>query len=416
MPSRSARPLGAESTMPSVRVSRRASARLRAGHPWIYRSDLEGEAKLPRGGVVRVMEEGGRFVGCALASSTSQIALRMISIQECSNSDIPELVARRIAASIEYRSRLGIPEQSNAYRVVFSEADHLPGLIVDRYNDILAFQVLTQAMDRPEIREAILDTLEKQLRPAGIVERVEERIRELEDLPSIPGGLVRGEKSHSLIEMNPSATHSALRFHYDAATGQKTGAFLDQRENYAAAQRYARGEVLDVFCYQGGFALHLARVCAQVTGVDASRAALEAAEGNFDLNHSSLAAPEVEWLEATAFDVLRDWSDSGRKFETIVLDPPAFAKTKRALPTALRGYKELNLRALKMIGPGGILVTCSCSHHVSQEDFLSMLAEAAHDAHRRIRLLEVRGQSQDHPVVAGIPETAYLKCVIAYVE
>jgi len=258
--------------------------------------------------------------------------------------------------------------------------------------------------------------LRDQLQPAGILERVESRIRELEDLPPIAGGLIAGEKSKTIVEMNATATAPELRFHYGALAGQKTGAFLDQRENYAAAEHYARGAAMDVFCYQGGFALHLARVCSQVTGVDASRAALEAAEQNFALNRDSLLAQEIEWIEGNAFDLLRDWSDAGRKFGTIVLDPPAFAKTKRALPTALRGYKEVNLRALKMLEPSGILVTCSCSHHVTHEDFLSMLSEAAHDAHRRIRLLEVRGQSQDHPIVAGIPETAYLKCVIAYVE
>jgi len=363
-----------------------------------------------------VLEEGGRFLGCALSSSSSQIALRMISDRECDESELPALVATRVKNAIEYRNALRILDQSNAYRLVFSEADRLPGLIVDRYNDVLAFQVLTQAMDRKEVRDAILETLETEIHPAGIIERVEERIRELEELPAIEGGLIRGNKTRTIIEMSPNQDQSPLRFEYDAAAGQKTGAFLDQRENYAAAQRYAHGSALDVFCYQGGFALHLARVCSQVIGVDASLAALEAGERNFELNRSSLVAPEIEWLEANAFDLLRDWSDTGRRFQTIVLDPPAFAKTKKALSTARRGYKELNLRALKMLEPGGLLVTCSCSHHVSQEEFLGMLAESARDARRRIRLLEVRGQSQDHPVVAGIPETAYLKCVIAYIE
>lgn len=416
MPSRARHIHASESPIPSVRVTWRAALRLRAGHPWVYRSDLEGDPALPRGGVVRVLGEGERFLGCALASSSSQIALRLISREEIDDGAVPELVSQRILAAAEYRNRLGIPGQTNAYRVAFSEADQLPGVIIDRYNDLLAFQVLTQAMDRADVREAILDALEQQFHPASIVERVEERIRELEDLPPIPGGLVRGEKSCTVIEMDGSAVHPALGFEYDAGAGQKTGAFLDQRENYEATGHYARGSALDVFCYQGGFALHLARACPQVTGIDSSRSALEAAERNFELNRGNLVAPEIEWLEANAFDVLRDWSDAGRKFGTIVLDPPAFAKTKRALPTALRGYKELNLRALKMIEPAGILVTCSCSHHVSQEEFLTMLAEAARDAHRRLRLLEVRGQSRDHPVVSGIPETAYLKCVIAYVE
>lgn len=400
----------------SVRVNARAAARLRSGHPWVYRSDLEPEIQLPRGELVCIVDERHRSLGYALSSSTSQIALRMISEDECSTADLPAIVADRLRAAISYRERLGIPQQSNAYRLVFSEADRLPGLIVDRYNDVLAFQVLTQAMDRAEVRNSVIETLVEELRPAGFVERVESRIRDLEDLPAIAGGLIAGEKPKTTVEMNAAAASPALRFNYDALGGQKTGAFLDQRQNYAAAERYARGAAMDVFCYQGGFALHLARVCSQVTGVDASRAALEAAEENLALNRHSLRAQEIEWIEGNAFDLLRDWSDAGRKFGTIVLDPPAFAKTKRALSTALRGYKEINLRALKMLESGGILVTCSCSHHVSKDDFLSMLVEAARDARRRIRLLEVRGQSQDHPVVAGIPETEYLKCVITYVE
>ena len=389
---------------------------MRAGHPWVYRSDLNGAPALPRGGVVRVLDERDNFLGSALASSSSQIALRMLASESLADAQLPHMVAERVRTAIAYRQRLGIPEQSNAYRVVFSEADRLPGLVIDRYNDVLAFQVLTQAMDRKELRDAVLSTLQTEFQPAGIVERVEPRIRELEELPALSGGLVYSEKAETIMAMNGEGDRPALRFHYSASSGQKTGAFLDQRENYVAATRHARGNALDVFCYQGGFALHLARVCANVSGVDSSRPALEAAESNFELNRRHLVPPEIDWIEANAFDLLRDWSDAGRKFATIVLDPPAFAKNRRVLPTALRGYKELNLRALKMIEAGGVLVTCSCSHHVNQEDFLQMLSEAAIDAHRRIRLLEVRGQSQDHPVIAGIPETAYLKCVIGYVE
>lgn len=400
----------------TVRVNARGAARVRSGHVWVYRSDLEPETELPRGDVVRVLDEHDRTLGYALSSSTSQIALRIISPRECSTAGLPSLIGERIRASIAYRERLGITQQSNAFRIVFSEADQLPGLIVDRYNDVLAFQVLTQAMDRAEARNSVLETLKDELRPAGIVERVESRIRDLEDLPPITGGLIAGEKSRTTIAINGTSSSPALRFHYDALAGQKTGAFLDQRENYATVERYARGRAMDVFCYQGGFAMHLARVCQQVCGVDASRSALEAAEQNFALNKNSLRATEIEWIEANAFELLRDWSDARRKFGTIVLDPPAFAKTKRALNTALRGYKELNLRVLKMLEPSAILVTCSCSHHVTREDFLIMLSEAARDAHRRVRFLEVRSQSLDHPVVAGIPETAYLKCVIAYVE
>jgi 23S rRNA (cytosine1962-C5)-methyltransferase len=207
-----------------------------------------------------------------------------------------------------------------------------------------------------------------------------------------------------------------VQFHYDALEGQKTGAFLDQRENYAAAAQYAKGEALDVFCYQGGFALHLVRVCDQVTGVDSSRPALEVAEQNAVLNKELLGQKEIEWIEANAFDLLKDYAASHRRYDTAVLDPPAFAKSKRDLEAALRGYKELNLRALKMLRPGGILVTCSCSYHVNEASFLEMLSSAALDARRSLRLIEVRGQSKDHPVLLNVPETAYLKCVIASVS
>src|SRR3954471_1602840 len=282
------------SATPEVRLSLRAAGRLRAGHPWVYRSDLEQSDALPRGGLVRVTDQPGRFLGSALTSSSSQIALRMISDGDLSEGDLVALLVTRVRAAIAYRKRLHIPEQSNAYRLIFSEADQLPGLIVDRYNDVLAFQVLTQAMDRSDVRDAFVTTLEKELRPAGIIERVEERIRELEDLPPIPGGLVRGAKSQTIIDINTGADKSPLHFHYDAAGGQKTGAFLDQRENYAAAAKYARGSAMDVFCYQGGFAMHLAQACSQVAGVDSSRGALEAAERNFELNRESLAAREIE--------------------------------------------------------------------------------------------------------------------------
>jgi 23S rRNA (cytosine1962-C5)-methyltransferase len=204
---------------------------------------------------------------------------------------------------------------------------------------------------------------------------------------------------------------NGVRFIYDALGGQKTGAFLDQRENYAAAAQYARGEALDVFCYQGAFALHLARACEKISGVDSSRPALEAAEQNAELNRL-----EIEWVEGNAFDLLRDYSDAGRRYDTIVLDPPAFAKSRRDLPTALRGYKELNLRALKMLRTGGILVTCSCSYHVGASELLEVLNSAAQDSHRILRILENRGQAKDHPSALGIPETAYLKCLISLIS
>jgi 23S rRNA (cytosine1962-C5)-methyltransferase len=333
--------------------------------------------------------------------------------------DIKQLVRERIRAAIAYRERF--VQNTNAYRVIFSEGDFLPGLIVDRYNDLLSVQVLTQAMHSPAMREIFIDELKPALQPKTIVERVDARVRKLEQLEERGSGILwtnsnpAGDSEQNVAENGiPVPTHvepefhmNGVRFLFDALSGQKTGAFLDQRENYAAAAQYARGEALDVFCYQGGFALHLAEKCEAVTGVDSSRPALEMAERNAALN-----GREIEWIEANAFDLLRDYSDAGKKYDCIVLDPPAFAKSKRELPTALRGYKEVNLRALKMLRPGGILISCSCSYHVSASNLLEAISSAALDSHRIIRILENRGQAKDHPSVLRIPETAYLKCLV----
>jgi 23S rRNA (cytosine1962-C5)-methyltransferase len=389
------------SPLPAIRISERGAARLKNGHVWVYRSDVNAAEGIAAGALVSVVDPKGRALGTALYSSASQIALRLLATEPVL--DFPALLRERIAAAILYRERL--VRDSDAYRIVFSEADFLPGLIVDRYNDILSLQVLTQAMDTELAREAILSELREKLQPASIVERVESRVRDLEQLPSRDSGLLEGETTQTTFTMN------GVRFHYSALAGQKTGAFLDQRENYAAAAQYAHGEALDVFCYQGGFALHLTKSCSQVTGVDSSRAALEVAEQNAALN-----GREMEWIEANAFDLLKDYAASGRQYDTIVLDPPAFAKSKKNLDTALRGYKELNLRALKMLRADGILVSCSCSYHVSQTEFLQMLAEAAVDARRTVRILELRGQAKDHPVVLTIPETSYLKAAICSVS
>lgn len=393
-------------SVPSIVISRRGADRIRAGHAWVYRSDVVEADGIAPGSLVRVQEISGRgrplhMLGSAFYSTSSEIAVRMI----CSTpvADLGQLLRDRVQAAIAYRERA--VENTSAYRVIFSEGDFLPGLIVDRYNDVLSFQVLTQAMDAESMRSVFISELENALKPAAIIERVDARIRKLEQLPERETGVIAGSKSETEFQMN------GVRFHFDALAGQKTGAFLDQRENYAAAAQYARGEALDVFCYQGGFALHLARTCDKVIGVDSSRPALEAAEENAALN-----GREIEWIEANAFDLLRDYSDAGTKYDCIVLDPPAFAKSRRDLPTALRGYKELNLRALKMLRPGGILVSCSCSYHVSAADLLEVLGSAAQDSHRNLRILENRGAAKDHPSIPGIPETAYLKCLIAYVS
>ena len=386
---------------PSVKLSARGVTRLQARHPWVYRSDIVGTNDIPPGAPVRVHDQRGKFLGTALYSSSSQIAIRMIS--HGSVADLPALVAERIRAAIAYRKDL--VSNTDAYRVVFSEADFLPGLIVDRYNDVISLQILTQAMDAPPVREAVVHTLKEELQPSGIVERVEARIRELEQLPALESGLLYGDKSSTEVRMN------GVRFHYDGLEGQKTGAFLDQRENYAAAAQYAHGEALDAFCYQGGFALHLAEKCSSVTGVDSSRPALEMADKNAALN-----GRELEWMEGNAFDLLREYAASGRHYDTVVLDPPAFAKSKRDLEKALGGYKELNLRALKMLGPGGILVTCSCSFHVGAQEFLKVVAAAAQDAHKSVRVIESRGAAKDHPVLLNVPETSYLNCLIMSVS
>ncbi len=390
----------------TVTISPRGVSRLKDGHVWVYRSDVVSADGVPPGALVSVVDHRGQALGTALYSSSSQIAVRLISREAVA--DFAALLRQRIPDAIAYREP--IIQNTNAYRVIFSEADFLPGLIVDRYNDILSMQALTQAMDAQAVRDILTSEMTERLHPASIVERVDPRIRQLEDLPPRPSGLVSGERGSTIFTVN------GVQFHFDALEGQKTGAFLDQRENYAAAAQYAHGEALDVFCYQGGFALHLAARCSRVTGIDSSRPSLEVADRNAALNRRDLSQPEIEWIEANAFDLLKDYSASGQRYDTIVLDPPAFAKTRRDLDAALRGYKELNLRALKMLRPGGILVTCSCSYHVSQADFLGVLAEAARDARRTLRLTEVRGQAKDHPVLLNVPETSYLKCVIAIVS
>ncbi len=399
-------PQSPATNLPTVKVSARGATRLKEGHVWVYRSDIVSADGIPPGATVTVTDHRAKPLGTALYSSASQIAIRLISHEPVA--DFPALLRQRIAQAIAYRAP--IVQNSDAYRLIFSEADFLPGLIVDRYRDILSQQILTQAWDSDSLRQILISELDARLKPDSIVERVDPRVRELEKLPARASGLLHGSKTATIITMN------GVQFHYDALEGQKTGAFLDQRENYAAAAQYAHGDALDVFCYQGAFALHMSPRCSQVTAVDSSRPALEVADQNAILNRRDPAQPEIEWIEANAFDLLKDYSASGHQYDTIVLDPPAFAKTKRDLDAALRGYKELNLRALKMLRPAGILVTCSCSYHVSQADLLGTVASAALDAHKTVRLLELRGQSLDHPVLLNVPETSYLKCVIAHVS
>jgi 23S rRNA (cytosine1962-C5)-methyltransferase len=393
-------------------ITRRAADRLRAGHVWVYRSDV---TYVPdnASGLMPVADARGMVLGTALYSPSSEITLRLVSSGKIDEPEWLRVLTSRLRASIAARRHVLSSTETNACRLVFSEADVLPGLIADKYGDLIVLQLLAKALDNDAVRIVATNILKEELHPSVIVERPDARIRELEQLSvplDAPPLYVRGE-----LELKTQFLLNGLRFHYDASSGQKTGAFLDQRENYAAAAQYARGEALDVCTYQGGFALHLARVCSRVTGVDVSRAALEVAEKNLIANQGAVKA-EVDWVEANVFDLLRDWSLSEAEYDTIVLDPPAFAKSKRAVEGALRGYKELNLRALKMLRPGGILVTCSCSHHVSLADFNAVVAAAAGDAGRRVRLIERRGAASDHPVILTIPETEYLKCLICVVE
>jgi 23S rRNA (cytosine1962-C5)-methyltransferase len=385
-------------------INERAAARLRHGHLWVYASDVLNDGGAAAGALVHVVNAKGKLMGSAVHSSASQIKLRLLSREALNSEDeLLKLVRERLREAVNYRKQ--VVRDSDAHRVVFSEGDRLPGLIIDQYNDVFTFQVLTQAWDSPQRREAIIAELKELTRAEHIVERVDDRIRELEKLPQLESHIVAGNKTSTTFTMN------GIRFLYDGQSGQKTGAFLDQRENYAASARFARGEALDVCSYQGGFALHLARVCDHVTALDISREALEVAEQNEKLNSGQLRNG-IEWIEANAFDLLRDYADAARQYDVIVLDPPAFAKSKKNLAAAMRGYKELNLRAMKMVRPGGFLVTCSCSFAVSEEEFLSMLNEAAQDAHRLVKIVEKHTQAKDHPILLGVPETYYLKCII----
>jgi 23S rRNA (cytosine1962-C5)-methyltransferase len=400
-----------------VVVSRRGADRLRAGHVWVYRSDIAAvNMDEPEAGLAPVYDQRGALLGTALFNPASEIVLRWIAPEVIeSEADFLALLQEKLRAAIARRQELLAAGPESACRLVFSEADALPGIIADKYGELVIVQLASKALDTAEVRAAIVEVLKEQVAPATILERPSPRIRELEQLSAPPSAVL-----YSRVDppVGSASFHlNGLVFRFDAEAGQKTGAFLDQRENYEAAVGYAHGRALDVCTYQGGFALHMAKVCERVTGVDVSRAALEVADQNLDANRAAFVLGcEVDWLEADAFDLLRDWSDAGEQFDTIVLDPPAFAKSKRAADSAIRGYKELNLRALKMLEPGGTLVTCSCSHHVSLAEFTDVVRAAAGDAGRRVRLMERRGASNDHPVILNIPETEYLKCLILEVE
>lgn len=414
------RPVAKSEARIGAKISRRAADRLRDGYLWVYASDIEA-LELSAGdppALLPVADNRGLLLGTALYSPTSQIALRMVSREALDQSGWLTLLADRLCAAVARRKPL-LNDENNACRLCFSEADELPGLVVDKYGDLIIVQLLAKGLESAAVRAVCLRVLREELAPAAILERPDPRIRELEGLAAPdPAPLWLADAGTPV--SSTTFRINGLAFHYDANSGQKTGAFLDQRANYAATADWAKrlgatDRALDVCCYQGGFALHLARVCREVTGIDASRASLEVAERNLEANRGSISA-QVDWVEADAFEILRGWSDAGQTFDTIVLDPPAFAKSHRAVEGALRGYKELNLRALKMMRPGGLMITCSCSHHVGWTDLEAAVASAAVDAHRRVRLLERRGAAPDHPVVLNLPETEYLKCLVLEVE
>ena len=385
-----------------VRVNRKAADRVASGHPWIFTSDIADRDGAQPGQPVKVADPRGHPLGTAHYSSTSQITLRMLSrqIEEIGR----DFFLRRIRAAEAHRRMILSTDpvrDTDAYRVVHGESDLLPALVVDRYGDYLVMQTLDQGMDAA--RREIASCLEEIFHPKGIVARNDVAVRAKEELP-LETTIVAGEVPESV-----SVRLNGLTLSADLLHGQKTGIFLDQRENYRAAARYARGgRALDCFTSTGGFALHLAPQFESVEAVDSSGPALATARANATAN----GIANIEWIETDVFDLLAGYASARRPFSMVVLDPPAFAKNRRSLDPAISAYKEINLRALRLLQPGGILVTCSCSHHLSESALLELVAEAGLDTNRTLRVLERRTQSQDHPILLTVPETLYLKCLI----
>jgi 23S rRNA (cytosine1962-C5)-methyltransferase len=379
-----------------VTIAQRGADRLLTGHLWVYRSDIRSAETAEPGDIVRVTDERGRFLGKAFYSTRSQIALRLLTRE-----DLPvdrAFFAARIDAAARFRDT--IVSQTQVFRLIYGESDQLPSFVVDRYADCLVIQTLSQATERR--KSELVDLLVERFTPRAILERNDPKVRMLEGLEQ-KVSVLYGDCPQEII-----AEENGVRFHYDPFHGQKTGAFLDQRENRRASLCYARGDVLDAFCYAGGFGLTAARNASSVEAIDLSPAAVEAGRRNQQLNNFA----NVTFREANAFDVLKHYDEAGRHFDTIILDPPAFAKNRASVPAARRGYKEINLRALKILRPGGTLITCSCSHHIPEHLFLEIVAEAANDAHRCVTVQERRAQARDHPILLTLPETHYLKCLI----
>lgn len=395
--------------MSQVKISTRGAKRIRQGHLWVYRSDVR-EPKAEGGAIVRVVDDANNFVGQAFYSDASEIALRFLTTRD-------ETIDRewwRTRLRQCAQRRAGLARETNAYRLVYSEGDLLSSLIVDSYDNVLVMQNLSQGSER--VKNDLVELLAEEFSPRAILERNDARVRGLEGLELRTGVLWSAPAERSgdgALESDGQIeiTQHGVRFIVSPLGGQKTGAFLDQRETYQAARRVAHGRALDCFTFNGGFALHIAGACESVIGIDISEDAIAAAQRNAALNN----AGNVEFRVANVFDALREMETGGERFDTIVLDPPAFAKNRASMKSAVRGYKEINLRALKLLNPGGVLVTCTCSYHIREELFMEIIEDAALDAHRRLQIIEKRGQSSDHPVLLGVPETHYLKCVIARV-
>ena len=382
--------------MKTVIVSRRGAHRVRNGHLWIYRSDVVSAPENAGGEIVAITDQQRNFVGQALYSDRSEIALRLLTqTDEIIDRDWWQ---RRILQAAGRRKHL--EPETDAYRLVYSEGDLLPSLIIDRYRDLLVLQTLSQGTEA--IKPLLVELLSEQFAPTAIVERNDVRVREFEGL-ELKVGVLYGDAPEEL-----EITQHGIRFIVAPLAGQKTGSFLDQRENRMTAKAVAHGQALDCFTFNGAFALHLSSVCQNVIALDISPTALDTARRNAELN----GARNVEFREANVFDALRQFEEEGRSFDTIVLDPPAFAKNRASVKSGLRGYKDINLRAIKLLKPGGVLISCSCSYHVSEEALLEVIRDAAVDARRRLQVIEKRMQSSDHPVLLGVPETYYLKCVI----
>jgi len=380
---------------PTIVIGARGEERIRRGHPWIYRADVV-EVDAGPGDTVTVLGPRSRCLGQALYSDRSQIALRMLTRLDAAAG--PDLWRTRIEAALRFRESLRI--DATAMRLVHGEADLLPSLIVDRYGDWLVLQALSQGVDR--LVPLIVQLLVDMARPAGILARNDPRVRELEGLEQ------KIEVLHGSVPESIEITETGVRYDVDPWHGQKTGLFLDQRENRVAAARYAKGRLLDGFSYNGGFALTLASRCEQVVALDSSADAVARITRNAQAN----GVANVTAREANVFDELRHFERSGERFGTIVLDPPAFAKNKASVPNAIAGYKDINLRALRILEPGGTLITCSCSYNVDEALFFDILRDAAADAHAAVSVVEKRMQGRDHPVLMGAPETYYLKCAI----